>query len=74
MKILYVRDICDIGTILVSEAARKNIKADVVNYLWGDNGFYFKSNYRIIKLFELLSFGVRNRILSFDIYHFYAHN
>jgi len=70
MKILYIRDICDIGTILVSEARRKNIKANVINYLWGDDGFYFKSNYRIIKFFELLSFSIRNRLLNFDIYHF----
>lgn len=62
MKILYVTNICDIGTILVEEAARKNIEAHFVDYPWSKRKF--------TNSFKFLLFIMRHKLLSFDVYHF----
>ena len=61
MKILYIRNTCDIGAILVGEAARKNIKEGVINHT--------SSSYEMKKCLDFLFF-CKNNLLYFDVNHF----
>ena len=62
MRILFIRDICDIGAILVREAARKNIKASFVHYAG--------SPYEIKQYMDFFLLCIKNNLLNFNIYHF----
>lgn len=62
MKILYITNICNVGPILVEEAAHRGIEAYFVEYPWAVRKF--------TNFFRFLSFFMRHRFLDFDIYHY----
>ena len=62
MKILYVTNTCDIGTILVKEAAQQNIEAHYIDYPW--------SKRKPTNFLKFLSFIAKNSLLEFDVYHY----
>jgi len=62
MKILYITNICDIGTILVKEATQQSIKAHYIEYPWAKR--------KPANFFKFLSFIAKNNLLEFDVYHY----
>lgn len=62
MKILYITNICDIGPILVKEAAQQNIEAHYIDYPWGKR--------KPANFFRFLLFIMKNNLLEFDVYHY----
>lgn len=62
MKILYITNICNIGPILVEEAAYGGIEAHFVEYPWAFRKF--------TNFFKFLSFLMRYKFLDFDVYHY----
>jgi hypothetical protein len=62
MRILYITNICDIGTILVEEATRKNIEAHYIDYPWAKR--------KPTNFLKFLLFVLKNNLVEFDVYHY----
>ena len=62
MNILYITNVCDIGSILCEEAARKGINAQYIDYPWAKR--------KLTNFFDFLSFLKNTKLLDFDIFHY----
>jgi hypothetical protein len=62
MNILYITNVCDIGSILCEEAAQKGIHAQYIDYPWAKR--------KLTNFFDFLIFLMKKRLLDFDIFHY----
>jgi hypothetical protein len=62
MRILYITNICNIGEILVNEAARQDIDAHYIEYPWAKR--------KIKNLFDFIRFLSKYSLSEFDILHY----